>query len=55
MIVKYTICDVVESTCYGLYDSEEAANEALQEWIGEDDDRDPEDYDICKVMDSLPE
>ena len=55
MILKYTICDVVESTCYGLYDSEEAAEAALQEWLSADDSRSIDDYDVCKVMEKLPD
>jgi len=53
-VCKYTICDVVESKCYGTYDTEEAATEALNEWTSAEDDRDPEDYEVCELYDKLP-
>lgn len=55
MILKYTVCDNVEAKCYGLYDSEEDAQEALHRYVDSDDSIDPDDYDIVPIDEKFPE
>lgn len=52
--MKYGISDNTEAKVYGSYYTEEAANDALQEWLAADDDRDGYDFDVCELHEKFP-
>jgi hypothetical protein len=55
MAVKYGINHVSECAVYGSFDTEEAANSALEERLADADDANEDDYEIVQLRESIDE